>query len=63
MREAATFAKERSQSSLRSLDVTSQKSADEAVATILKDQGRLDVVVHNAGHMVFDPAEAFTPEQ
>jgi NAD(P)-dependent dehydrogenase (short-subunit alcohol dehydrogenase family) len=23
----------------------------------------LDTVVHNAGHMVFGPAEAFTPEQ
>jgi NAD(P)-dependent dehydrogenase (short-subunit alcohol dehydrogenase family) len=23
----------------------------------------LDVIVHNAGHMVFGPAEAFTPEQ
>src|SRR6201999_244513 len=25
--------------------------------------GRIDVIVHNAGHMVFGPAEAFTPEQ
>ena len=25
--------------------------------------GRIDVVVHNAGHMAFGPAEAFTPEQ
>jgi NAD(P)-dependent dehydrogenase (short-subunit alcohol dehydrogenase family) len=25
--------------------------------------GRLNVIVHNAGHMVFGPAEAFTPEQ
>jgi hypothetical protein len=25
--------------------------------------GRLDIIIHNAGHMVFGPAEAFTPEQ
>jgi NAD(P)-dependent dehydrogenase (short-subunit alcohol dehydrogenase family) len=45
------------------LDVTSQQSADDAVSTIQQEAGRLDVVVHNAGHMVFGPAEAFTPEQ
>ena len=45
------------------LDVQSQPSADAAVAAIVAAHGRLDVVVHNAGHMVFGPAEAFTPEQ
>lgn len=45
------------------LDVTSQASADAAIAQIISDAGRLDVVVHNAGHMTFGPAEAFTPEQ
>lgn len=45
------------------LDVQSQTSADAAVAQIIAEQGRLDVVMHNAGHMVFGPAEAFTPEQ
>ncbi|WP_296942399.1 SDR family NAD(P)-dependent oxidoreductase [uncultured Massilia sp.] len=45
------------------LDVQSQASADAAVARILDEQGRLDVVVHNAGHMVFGAAEAFLPEQ
>lgn len=45
------------------LDVASQDSADGAIAQILAEQGRLDVVVHNAGHMAFGPAEAFTPEQ
>jgi NAD(P)-dependent dehydrogenase (short-subunit alcohol dehydrogenase family) len=45
------------------LDVASQDSADAAVARILAERGRLDVVVHNAGHMVFGAAEAFTPEQ
>jgi len=45
------------------LDVASQVSADAAVKTIVADNGRLDVVIHNAGHMSFGPAEAFTPEQ
>ena len=45
------------------LDVQSQESADAAVAKIIADAGRLDVVVHNAGHMMFGPAEAFTAEQ
>lgn len=45
------------------LDVQSQASVDAAVARIMAEAGRLDVVVHNAGHMVFGPAEAFTPEQ
>jgi NAD(P)-dependent dehydrogenase (short-subunit alcohol dehydrogenase family) len=45
------------------LDVASQQSADEAISTIVQRDGRLDVVVHNAGHMVFGAAEAFTPEQ
>ena len=45
------------------LDVSSQESADRAVEQILSEAGRVDVIVHNAGHMVFGPAEAFTPEQ
>jgi NAD(P)-dependent dehydrogenase (short-subunit alcohol dehydrogenase family) len=45
------------------LDVGSQQSVDTGIATILAAHGRIDVVVHNAGHMVFGPAEAFTPEQ
>ncbi len=45
------------------LDVGSQESADAAVANIVADNGRLDVVIHNAGHMSYGPAEAFTPEQ
>ena len=45
------------------LDVQSQASADAAIAQIVAVHGRLDVIVHNAGHMVFGPAEAFTPEQ
>jgi NAD(P)-dependent dehydrogenase (short-subunit alcohol dehydrogenase family) len=45
------------------LDVQSEVSVDAAVARILAEHGRIDVVVHNAGHMVLGPAEAFTPEQ
>jgi NAD(P)-dependent dehydrogenase (short-subunit alcohol dehydrogenase family) len=45
------------------LDVSSQQSCDAAIQEIISKNGRLDVVVHNAGHMVFGPAEAFTPEQ
>ncbi|MFC3078704.1 SDR family oxidoreductase [Phenylobacterium terrae] len=45
------------------LDVQSEASADAAAARILAEAGRIDVTVHNAGHMVFGPAEAFTPEQ
>jgi NAD(P)-dependent dehydrogenase (short-subunit alcohol dehydrogenase family) len=45
------------------LDVQSDASADAGIARIIADAGRLDVIVHNAGHMVFGPAEAFTPEQ
>jgi NAD(P)-dependent dehydrogenase (short-subunit alcohol dehydrogenase family) len=33
------------------------------IQEIISRNGRLDVIVHNAGHMVFGPAEAFTPEQ
>jgi len=61
---AAKFAKENSVD-LRTieLDVASQSSADAAIQKIVSDNGHLDVVIHNAGHMVFGPAEAFTPEQ
>ncbi len=44
------------------LDVQSQDSADAAVATVLETSGHLDVVVHNAGHMVLGYTEAFTAE-
>ena len=45
------------------LDVSSQASCNGAIQEIIEKTGHLDVVIHNAGHMVFGPAEAFTPEQ
>jgi NAD(P)-dependent dehydrogenase (short-subunit alcohol dehydrogenase family) len=38
------------------LDVSSEESVDAAIRRIVTDHGRLDVVIHNAGHMVFGPA-------
>ena len=45
------------------LDVSSQESVDRAVEQIEAEHGTVDVLIHNAGHMVVGPAEAFTPEQ
>ncbi|QGN32550.1 SDR family oxidoreductase [Microlunatus sp. Gsoil 973] len=45
------------------LDVSSQESVDTAITQIEADHERIDVLIHNAGHMVVGPAEAFTPEQ
>ncbi len=47
----------------KELDVGSEPSIDRAIQAIVAETGRIDVVIHNAGHMVFGPAEAFTPEQ
>lgn len=62
--EIAAYAKEHG-IDLRTveLNVQSDASATAAVKRIMAEHGRLDVLVHNAGHMVYRPAEAFTPEQ
>ncbi|NKI72197.1 SDR family NAD(P)-dependent oxidoreductase [Collimonas pratensis] len=62
--EAARYAAEHGVD-LRSveLDVAASASVEAGIASIVADCGRLDAVIHNAGHMSFGPAEAFTPEQ
>src|SRR5580693_3582878 len=64
VQEAAKFAADH-KADLRTvgLDVLSDTSANAAITKVIEDNGRLDVVVHNAGHIVFGPLEAFTPEQ
>ena len=41
------------------LDVQSQDSANKAIETVIADSGRVDVLIHNAGHMVFGPASLY----
>jgi len=45
------------------LDVASDASVEAGIAKVVAEEGHIDVVIHNAGHMSFGPAEAFTPEQ
>ncbi|ASW07468.1 SDR family oxidoreductase [Rhizobium sp. 11515TR] len=45
------------------LDVASDASVEAGIAAVISEQGRIDTIIHNAGHMSFGPAEAFTPEQ
>jgi NAD(P)-dependent dehydrogenase (short-subunit alcohol dehydrogenase family) len=58
------YARERSVA-LRPLamDVTDQAMVGAAISRVLEEAGRIDVIVHNAGHMVLGPAEAFSVEQ
>lgn len=61
---AARFAREH-RADLRTveLDVQSERSVQAGIAQVIAEAGRVDVIVHNAGHMSYGPAEAFTPEQ
>lgn len=45
------------------IDVVDDASVAAGINRVFDEAGRLDVIVHNAGHMSFGPAEAFTPEQ
>jgi NADP-dependent 3-hydroxy acid dehydrogenase YdfG len=43
--------------------VLSQESTDAALKTMVPESRRIDVVVYNAGHMVFGPSEVFASDQ
>ncbi|MGO4436703.1 SDR family oxidoreductase [Rhizobium sp. RAF56] len=45
------------------LDVASDASVEAGIAKVIAQEGGIDVLIHNAGHMSFGPAEAFTPDQ
>jgi NAD(P)-dependent dehydrogenase (short-subunit alcohol dehydrogenase family) len=60
---AAWAAEQKADLRTTELDVQCDTSAEAGIGHIITDAGRLDVIVHNAGHMVFGPAEAFTPDQ
>lgn len=45
------------------LDVQNEESIAKAVDAIIGEHGRIDILVQNAGHMVYGPTEAFSVEQ
>lgn len=45
------------------MDILSDNSVDAAIKTVIAEAGRIDVLMHNAGHLVLGPTEAFTPEE
>lgn len=51
------------QLSVVDLDVTDDASVEGAVGEVVRTQGRIDVVVNNAGVSYVGPIEAFTPEE
>ncbi len=64
VRDNAAFAQEHGVD-LRSieLDVQDEGSTVGAVDRIIAEHGHIDILVHNAGHMVYGPLEGFTTDQ
>jgi NAD(P)-dependent dehydrogenase (short-subunit alcohol dehydrogenase family) len=62
--EARAFAEEHKVDlKVLELDVLSDESTRAAADAVRAEQGRIDVLVHNAAHLYFGITEAFTPEQ
>lgn len=45
------------------LNILSDEIIASAISRIMQEQGRIDAIVHNAGHMSLGPAEAFSTAQ
>lgn len=45
------------------MDIHVEESCQRAVDKVIADQGRIDVVIHNAAHLFIGYSEGFTPEQ
>lgn len=45
------------------MDILSEESVAAAIRTVQEASGRIDVLMHNAGHLVLGPTEAFSPAE
>lgn len=45
------------------MDITKQYSVDDAVRHVIGESGKIDVLIHNAGHMCYGPLESYSPEE
>ena len=62
--EALQFSKDNQVSLIPiEMDVNSEESIQQAIDTVMANEQTIDVLMHNVGHMVVGPTEAFTPDQ
>ncbi|MEC7761572.1 MAG: SDR family oxidoreductase [Pseudomonadota bacterium] len=45
------------------MDILSDSSVEAAINAVKEKAGRIDVLMHNAGHLVLGPTEAFSPDE